>query len=297
MYSEPPIQSSSEQPIAVHTLAGQKQIRMAVQCLGSLVRFSDRPASIVIHSDGSLTEEDKLDFLAAIPGSRFIEKRDADVIVGDALSKYPACARFRRTNILSRKLFDLALLSHEEFLAYSDTDILFFKPFRELFSIPRGIAADGIFSQDVSQAYSIRSTQLLRFRRLSLAKGLNSGLIYFRRKAFDLDLLEWFFKQPGLTIHPYWKEQTAWALLAGATNCLSWDSSQVKVITSAEDFNGELVAGHFTSSHRALMNEVPVAGSLPSGPVIVRSAPFQKCTPLILLFDELRRKRNRWFGL
>jgi hypothetical protein len=276
--------------IAVRTLVGHRQIGLGAKCLASLSLFSQEPVHVIVHEDGSVTEEDKEDFCAQVPDCSFVMKKDVDPQMNDFLDKYPACKNLRNTLVLGQKLFDIQVLGEEENLAYADSDVLFLRPFSDLFQMPSDPNAGGVFMRDRIQGYCLRSTQLLLTPGLKLADRMNSGLFYFRRAAFDWDLLEWFLSHDRFEAHPFWKEQTAWSVLAAATRSWMWSEKQVRVIASERDFDGDLVAAHFVSMYRSLLDKAPAHSSRTASLTKIHSVPGGECTSFKLLLDELMRK-------
>jgi hypothetical protein len=282
----------TRQTLTVHSMLGHKHIALAARCLGSLARFSPDPVHFLLHEDGSVTEGDREAFLALVPGATFVLKKDADGPMNEFLARYPACRRLRDNLVFGLKIFDIQVLGTDANLAYTDCDILFLRPFTGMFEMPPDAKAGGVFMEDEKQAYCLTPMQLLRTPGLQLASRLNGGLLYFRRAAFDWDLMEWFLTHDEFKIHPYWKEQTAWSVLAQATGSWKWDVKQVRVIRTGRDLEGDDVAvAHFVSSYRTLLDTVPLEGTAPdAAPVAIRSAPGKRCTYPVYVLDELRRK-------
>jgi hypothetical protein len=274
-------------------MMGHQHIGLGARCLGSLAKFSQEPVHVIVHEDGSVTEEDKEEFLARVPDSSFVMKKDADPQMNDFLDRYPACKHLRDTLVSGLKIFDIQVLGSDENSAYTDCDILFLKPFAGLFQMPPDPNAGGVFMRDRIQAYCVRSTQLLLTPGLKLADRLNGGLLYFRRAAFDWDLVEWFLTHNQFKVHPYWKEQTAWSVLAAATQSWMWSEKQVRVIASERDFDDDLVVAHFVSNYRSLLDKAPANASSAAFPTKIVSVPGGECTSLKLLLDELKRKGQR----
>lgn len=276
--------------LTVHTMMGHKHVELASKCLASLVKFSQDSVHVVVHEDGSVTPEDQAAFAEMVPSSSFVLKKDADAPMNEFLSKYPACRKLRDNLVFGLKIFDIQVLENDDNLAYTDCDILFLKPFRGLFEMPPDPKAGGIFMRDPVQAYCLRSIQYLATPKLKLADRLNGGLLYFRRSAFDWDLVEWFLTHNEFNVHPYWKEQTAWSVLAAATNSWMWDEKQVRVVTSGDDFDNDLVVAHFVSNYRHLLEQAPSDAPISNRPVDIASQLGTRCTFLKFFRDELKRK-------
>src|ERR1051325_6092061 len=87
-----------------HCLLHTGHVDLALLCLRSLTQFSDSPAQITIHDDGSLTAHDDERLVATLPGLSIIARAEADERMEDPLRRRPACAAFRRANIFGLKL-------------------------------------------------------------------------------------------------------------------------------------------------------------------------------------------------
>src|ERR1700724_2885870 len=195
----------------VATLLGHAHVEMALLCLGSLLRFSAAPLRLRIHDDGSLTEAD-LERLDVLGHPEIVSRREADDRLAEALAARPATRAFRAATPLALKLLDVPLLAAGDDLAYCDSDVLFLRPFSVLFRLPPGCGA--LFMCDPQNAYSVRSWHMLTEPRLRLAARVNTGIIGFRTRWFDPDLVEWFLARPRYRFAPVWVEHTCWALLA-----------------------------------------------------------------------------------
>jgi len=273
----------------LRTLAGRRQIGLAAKCLSSILKYYDRPVHVVVHDDGSLSPRDVAHFQTRIPKSSFVLRAGADPIVDDFLAKYPACRKFRANSAYALKLFDVQVLEEGPELSFVDSDVVFLRPVSGLFRLPAGGSSGGVFMKNPTQAYSITFLQLLRNRGLKLADRLNSGLFHFRRSDFDWDLVEWFLSHEEYGIHPYWKEQTVWSILAAATNSAFWDEKQVLVVTRKSQLKERVAVAHFVSTYRGLLQYARVDGRENDEYVVVPTFTFGKCTRLLYAVDHTKR--------
>lgn len=240
--------SRAPEPRNVASLLGHAQVEMAIACLSSLLRCSADPLRLVLHEDGTLEARDRERLLSSLPGSRLVPAPEADARVAECLRRHPASLAFRRDNPLARKLLDIPLLCEDESLAYCDSDVLFFRPFTDLFRFAPD-DTDAIFQCDLQDAYSVRSWQLLLEPRLRLPAHVNTGILHTRRKVYDPDFLEWFLSKPQFRRTPPWVEQTGWALLAGRGRCRLYDPAQI-ALAGPGGVTGDPVAVHFVSPLR-----------------------------------------------
>jgi len=284
------------EPRRVATLLGHAHVEMALACLGSLLRHSADPLRLGIHEDGSLDEEDRERLARGLGDPEFVPRAEADARVEDLLAGRPALRSFRRENPLALKLIDIPFLAGMEAdggLAYCDSDVLFLRPFADLFRFP-GPETGAVFMSDRQNAYSVRSWHLLARPRLALPCRVNSGVLLFRTRCFDPDLLEWYLSRPEFGFAPVWIEQTAWALLGQQAGCRLWDPRLVRLPEPGVDA-GEAVALHFVSPLRGLLPGFLERAGDRAGepPVPVGTVPARRCRPWDLALTEARRRLAR----
>jgi hypothetical protein len=117
------------------------------------VRFSSEPINLLIHDDGTLTRADREKLMARVTGAGILSREEADSFVQPLLKRYPKCRAYRELHPFALKLIDMALMQSEE-LAYCDSDVLFVRPHKGLFSWP-DLKTSAIFMQDIQDAYSL----------------------------------------------------------------------------------------------------------------------------------------------
>jgi hypothetical protein len=263
----------------VATLLGHAHVGMALDCLGSLLRCSADPLRLRVHEDGSLDQEDRDRLAAGLGEIEFVPRAEADERVADRLAGRPALRELRRRNPLGLKLLDIPMLAEEDDLAYCDADILFLRPFSGLFRFPDA-KTGAIFMSDRQNAYSVRSWHLLAHRRLALPCRVNSGLLFFRTRHFDLDLLEWYFARPEFGFAPV---------------CRLWDPQLVRLPEPGETDPGEAVALHFVSPLRSLLPGFleRARGRTQEPPVAAGTVPARRCHSWDLARTEAQRRLAR----
>jgi hypothetical protein len=279
----------------VSTLLGHAHVALAARCLGSLLRWATPPVRLRVYDDGTLTSQDAEVLNAQLGEPVFVRRPIADERVSDMLARHPAARAFRADNPLGAKLLDVVLLASGEVLAYCDADVLFFRRFAGLFELPPGSGA--LFMADPQNAYSVRSWHLLNEPRLRLAAHLNSGILTFRQRSFDLDLVEWFLAKPEYRFAPVWVEQTCWALLAQAAGCLLLDPARISIPAPGESTPSGLVAYHFVSPVRNILGGFRLPEGEPGddeATVTVGHIPSCRLTPGALAATEIRRRLKRW---
>lgn len=289
---DPPMTATLTRPRVVRTLLGDSTLQTSLTCLPTLARYSVDPIRLVIHEDGTLSEQGRDALRAALPGAEFVSRPRADEEVNERLKRYPYCRTARAANVLFLKFFDVALLEPGE-LAFCDSDILFLRPFAGLFDAqpPRFPA---LFMTDSKDAYAVRPWHLWPFGRLRLASRANTGLMRVAPGLLDLDRVEWLLRrmdgQAAWVRRSYWNEQTCWAALPGQGECGLWDPRCIVMATrDMAEFTQEAVAVHFVSTFRFHLAEYSKKTPAPDGPPVrVEARAARRAGPLAQLVSDLR---------
>jgi len=268
----------------VRCLLCHAHVAMAIACLGSMRRACAEEYRLVLHDDGTLTQEDCERLMAQLSPVAIIRRPEADERMSALLADLPNARRYRLEQVYALKLFDLPLLSSAERLTIIDSDVLFLRRFSGLFSwqAPMRFMADDI------NAYSLRPWQVLKF---PLPARLNAGITQFYRGAYDVEYLEWFVGQQQLHAIRGWIEQTAWAMLAQRQGCAVIDEDQVRLTHPRIGTDTKAVALHFVTPQRGLLprfieaTEHQVKNELS---VEIRDHLPGLCRPSVIAWERLR---------
>lgn len=280
----------------VRTLIGHRQVDVGLRCLSSLMRYSVEPLSLIIHDDGTLTQEDCDLLTLHLEGAKVLSRGESDGLVLPLLAHHPKCRAYRQRHPLALKLIDMALIEQGE-LAYCDSDILFLKPYTQLFSWPNGMGA-AIFMQDSQEAYSLYPWHIRPFGDIKVPRKVNTGLILFRTCQYDLDFVEWFLGRPQLQQvfekRSHWIEQTCWAALGWRVGCYMWNANQLIIANMKMDrVTEETIGIHFVAAYRDNLNGFPERShELPptDEAVVINAFPAHKSSSLRLLAQDVRRR-------
>lgn len=112
--------------VEVHTLCGHQQTFMGIISTWSLLRFY-KEFSLIIHSDGTLTEDDKSKWETVINPITFIEPVEGLQIVESKIHSLKNVIKLRNENIYGKKCVDFQITGNHKKMLMFDTDILFFK--------------------------------------------------------------------------------------------------------------------------------------------------------------------------
>lgn len=205
-----------ESSIEVHLLTSRRDWLCAVWTLASLVHFTERRWSIVVHDDGTLPQEARQAFTRIFANLRIIARPDADRIVEARLAEFPRCLAYRRSHALALKLFDCPLLAEASRILLLDSDILFFRrPDEVLDWVDRG-EAESFFNPDFQDAYTITREHAESRWGVKLWPQVNTGLSLLPPSIVDLEWCEKWLGDESIMApeHIAWREQTLLALSA-----------------------------------------------------------------------------------
>lgn len=277
-------------PVYCRTLLCHRDVDLAIHCLSSAVALSADEVQVVIHEDGSLTEQDRDKIADKLPRSRILDRAEADAIMEERLVRHPNAREFRAGSVWGLKLLDV-VLAEPGLCFYLDGDIRFFRPFRGLFT-QEATRGRCVFLKDtVWQAYSIRPWHLMDRRGLQVASGINTGLTLCDPVVFDLDFIDWFLAQPDWRVIPAWTEPTCWAALAIRASGHAIEPSQVMNLYPSAKVTRGTIGAHFLSAHRRYWENLLLSGlNLNLEPVTVDFSHLSRLTRLELAVNQCKRK-------
>ncbi|MGZ9167100.1 MAG: hypothetical protein ACXW4U_18165, partial [Anaerolineales bacterium] len=127
--STPPMECQTEAQIEVHSLVCRRDFYMYLMAAKSfLLHCPD--VSLVVHDDGSLTEQDAVLLNWHLPGCRLILRASADLELNSLLPEH--IANMRMKHVFMLKVFDFNLLNRGGRTLMLDSDILFIQPPEEV---------------------------------------------------------------------------------------------------------------------------------------------------------------------
>ncbi|MCH2213510.1 MAG: hypothetical protein MK110_19605 [Fuerstiella sp.] len=144
-----PLACCPNSPSELHTLVDHQHLWTFALGAKSLLRFVDNLA-IVLHDDGSLTEEDQVLIREHIPGLRIITRQEADERMDRVLDPYPFCRQFREKNRVMAQVFDFPQFTAGKRLITFDSDILFHSRPDEVLDWLTDDTAQVLFDEEVS---------------------------------------------------------------------------------------------------------------------------------------------------
>ncbi|WP_016953298.1 hypothetical protein [Anabaena sp. PCC 7108] len=207
------ITNTSDTSCEIHVFTSANDWLNLVWALKSFYHFSQRHYALCIHNDGTLTDENLATLRHHFPNARIIDRKQADEKVLASLASYPRCLEFRKTNLLSPKVFDFALYLQCDRLLLLDSDILFFKAPTELLNrIDNPDYQLNTLNADVESSYTVAADVVKNHLGFDLSERVNSGLGLIHKRSLNFDWIEEFLALPNIIGH-FWRiEQTIYAL-------------------------------------------------------------------------------------
>ena len=128
------MEGQEDDKIIVQSLIGGSQLPFYLRCLKSLVTFCQDRIDLQLHTDGSLSQEDK-DFIHCELDGTMVTITDSSENksrVLDCLQGRPNCQKVRKDSIWGIEFFDPIFAFPEDPISfYLDADILFLRPFSD----------------------------------------------------------------------------------------------------------------------------------------------------------------------
>jgi hypothetical protein len=239
----------------IHILLGKKHVGMSLWAIKSFLHWAGKSYSVVLHDDGSLSDENIKTIHQHLVNSTVISRADADVLMAEKLVAFPNAYQYRfsrlgsiaphgKASVFSLKLLDFSLMSNSSKILVLDSDVLFFnKPDAIINWINDPADRDCLYCFELYVPIRDARNRIIRFdRKPEVPPGFNSGLICFDRSAFDLARLdEWLGANRELAETVYTFEQRAY-------NQLVKTSGKHRPLPETYSFNynsHDCVATHF----------------------------------------------------
>lgn len=237
-----PTLPASASTVEVHVTLCRRDVRLAAVSLKSLLRFGS--AALCLTDDGTLTAEDRWYLSRHFPGTRWMQRRDGDARVAEAVIRRPALRRFYESELpMAAKLMHPIAAADTERVIVLDPDTAFFRrPDRLLRWMQHG--GDPLYLFDRSKNNAKHCGDEARDGLARLGEALaprvlvdrlphlffNSGLLACEPGLLDLDVADAFLAfweqqsaelrtgNAGIWFGPWTREQMAYAVMLAAAD-------------------------------------------------------------------------------
>jgi len=292
------MEGQEDEKIIVQSLIGGSQLPFYLRCLKSLVTFCQDRIELQLHTDGSLSQEDKDSILDRLDGTRvtITDSMENRNLVLDCLQARPNCQRVRKDSIWGIEFFDPIFAFPEDPISfYLDADILFLRAFSGLFDRNQ-VKGGAVFLKDTQwDAYCYRPWQILtNKKRPQVVKGITTGLVFWDKTAIDWDYLEWFLGEHQLHQIPEWIMPTAQAGLAHRCDAKTISPRHITNLYPNAQVHNDTFGVHLLGSYRKQWMEKLEARENNNVENLQTIAPsFERCISQNVFGYSLRQMR-RW---
>jgi len=248
VFRSKPVSSNANSRIELHFLCCHRHVMLLLWCIKSFCKFAGELFRIVLHDDGTLTQDDLGVFAKHINGVRLITKEEADVAMADILAPYPECGAHRESYLVGQKIFDVPLLAETETVLMMDADILFFRRPDEIIEWSRSPGRTVLCCRDVLTSYSNTIEDIERHFGMRVQDKINVGIFGFPPDILDLALAEKYLADEDNVIDPerrWWLEQTIYAMATADMDIRYLPLDKYMIPQKKEDFYGDAVALHY----------------------------------------------------
>ena len=284
--------------IIVQSLIGGSQLPFYLRCLKSLFTFCQDRIELLLHTDASLSQEDK-DFIHSELTGTIVTITDSSENksrVLDWLQGRPNCQNVRKESLWGIEFFDpIYAFPKDSISFYLDADILFLRPFSGLFD--RNQVKNGaIFLKDTQwDAYCFRSLQMLIGKnKPQVVNGITTGLVFWDKSVIDWDYLEWFLGEHRLHKIPEWVMPSAQAGLAHKCEAKTISPRQIPNLYPNAQIHEDTFGVHLLGSYRnSWMEKLESREKNQREKIPIMTPSFEKCVSQNIFSYSLRQMR-RW---
>jgi hypothetical protein len=184
--------------IPVHVLTSSTDWRLAAWMLASWFHFTERAWPLVIHDDGTLSDEAAGTLQKLFPPARIIRRKEADAALAPVLLAFPFCETLRSDDPSALKIFDVGhFCSAERFLVF-DSDLLFFNYPRELVDWADGPGGTCWFAEADAERSLLTPAEVRDELRVEAWSRVDTGISLLHKPALDLDFLDTVLAQTSI---------------------------------------------------------------------------------------------------
>lgn len=215
----PPLAAGGETELCgIHMMCGHKHADMGLLASWSLLRF-DRRLKLFVHSDGTLTEEDKAVWSKVIPEVAFTDPAARDALVERRLPpELTALRQWRKHHLYSIKLIDTHLYGASGQVVCLDSDVLCFKHPGRLLELMASGEAVAAWNGDIATSYPVPPEKIFAVAGIAPPQNFNAGFLLSQRFGeADFRFLDGMiqrFEAQGVNVRHMWFEQALYGVMA-----------------------------------------------------------------------------------
>ena len=256
-----PVQTNPAASVEVHTVLCHSDIYYYLVSIKSLLRFFD-DLRVVVHDDGSLTEEDVSLLRSHIHDLQVLARQEMDVRVADRLAGKFRTLEARRTRPILMQVIDYFVSAKTDKIISLDSDTLFFGLPQELVEWINSEGELARYNYEAGAGLQLQDASGTCFHAdnrfpFPLLEGINGGLVCCPRAVADFDFLERYLSHlqatVGLSPGQYIFAQNIFGLYLRNSACIPkpFNGKDYKVLCHytamglPEQFRGPAVFKHY----------------------------------------------------
>jgi len=210
-----PFWKDAPMSVPVHVLTGEKDWQLCAWMLASFFHHTEHTWNVVIHDDGTLTEEIRRELAALFKNSRIIPRAQADATLDAVLKPLPFAYEYRGMHPLALKIFDMPYYCESTRFIMLDSDVLFFNHPREIMDWVGSGAKQCWFNEDIAEGSLVSEKESLEDLGVKLWPRVNSGIGLIHKEAIDFEFCDRVLGETSALKGHLWRvEQTLFALCA-----------------------------------------------------------------------------------
>jgi hypothetical protein len=208
-WAEPPMS------VPVHVLTGEKDWLLCAWMLASFFHHTEQTWNVVIHDDGTLTEDIRRELSRLFQTARIIPRLQADATLDAVLRPFPLVYEYRGMHPLALKIFDMPHYCESGRFIMLDSDVLFFNHPREIMDWVESGAKECWFNEDVEDTSLLTEADAMEDLNVILWPRVNSGISLITKEAIDYEFCDRALGETSILKGHIWRvEQTLLALCA-----------------------------------------------------------------------------------
>jgi hypothetical protein len=245
-----PFWSEHPRTVPVHVLTGKNDWELAAWMLASWFHFSECAWPVVIHDDGTLTNEAGGVLRALFPDVRIITRAEADKAMETVLKPFPFLYEYRALHPLALKILDVAHFTRGGRMIVLDSDLLFFGYPREILDWTDKNNEESWFNEDAAEGSLVSAQEAKEELDVTLWPRVNSGLCLLHKPTIDFEFCDRALAETAILRGPISRvEQTLFALCASRKNHGGLLPTRYEV-SLAKHSACDAVARHYVSAVR-----------------------------------------------
>lgn len=210
-----PFWADAPMAVPVHVLTGEKDWMLCAWMLASFFQQTEQTWNVVIHDDGTLTEQTRKELSRLFQTARIIPRTQADATLDTVLKPFPLVYEYRGMHPLALKIFDMPHYCESERFIMLDSDVLFFSYPREIMDWVGSGAKECWFNEDIEDTSLLSEADAMDDLNVILWPRVNSGISLLTKEAIDYEFCDRALGETSILKGHMWRvEQTLLALCA-----------------------------------------------------------------------------------